>query len=134
MTKKIKTENADRLLEAIRDSELFTCEDTVFGTKARYNGIFSAMGSPKIRLAPISEQELAVSLSAGTLMIIVTLAITVFFWAIAGAALILASGKTAAVAVALLSPCVMWIIDTVVLRQLSKLIISEIENIESNGE
>lgn len=133
MKKKVTANNPDALIAAVKESELFTCEEKAFGLKVRYNGIFTAMGSLNIRLFKVNEKELCVTLSANMLMKLVTFAVTAFFWAVGTAALMNASGKTAAIIISFAAPIIMWILDIVYIKLMSKMIIKDIEGIEEKA-
>lgn len=130
MKKTIITKSTDELMEALREGEQFDLKDGALLTKAKYNSIFSAMGSLSITLVKASDTELIVSTASNLFMKLVTLFITIFFWTIGALALLKGSDRTAAVITAFLAPSVMWIIDIIFVKIISKMIFKEIEDIE----
>lgn len=127
MRKTIKTESAEKLFEALESDSLFSCQRTVSGLNVKYNAVFTAIGNPKINLIKQSDTEIVINILPNFLMISIAAIITLFFWAIGILAIMKGKQNYAGIMIAFLSPSVMWIVEYVYIKQMSKIIIDEIE-------
>lgn len=127
MRKTIKTKDTEKLFEALESDSLFSCQRTVSGLNVKYNAVFTAIGNPKINLIKQSDTEIVIDILPNFLMILVAAIITLFFWAIGILAIVKGKQNYAGIMIAFLSPSVMWIVEYVYIKQMSKIIIDEIE-------
>lgn len=128
MKKTITVKSTQSFFDNLISDELFTCREMSYGLKVKYNDVFTPVGNPSINIYKLSEAEVQINITANPMLIMLSLGITVFFWAIAFVALYMGSDKTAGITVALLAPSVMWIYDIFFMKQISKIIMPEIEN------
>lgn len=129
MKKIIRVNSTDRLFKNICENDLFTCEEITGGLRVRYNGMVAMLAGPIIRLTKLNENEIRITFSPNGAILIVTLLITAFFWAIAYFASEKENPNMAGTVIALLAPSVMWLLDIFVMNRISKLISEEIEAI-----
>lgn len=127
MRKTIKTKDTEKLFEALESDSLFSCQRTVSGLNVKYNAVFTAIGNPKINLIKQSDTEIVINILPNFLMISIAVIITLFFWAIGILAIMKGKQNYAGIMIAFLSPSVMWIVEYVYIKQMSKIIIDEIE-------
>lgn len=127
MRKTIKTKDTEKLFEALESDSLFSCQRTVSGLNVKYNAVFTAIGNPKINLIKQSDTEIVINILPNFLMISIAAIITLFFWAIGILAIMKGKQNYAGIMIAFLSPSVMWIVEYVYIKQMSKIIIDEIE-------
>lgn len=127
MRKTIKTKDTEKLFEALESDSLFSCQRTVSGLNVKYNAVFTAIGNPKINLIKQSDTEIVVDILPNFLMISIAAIITLFFWAIGILAIVKGKQNYAGIMIAFLSPSVMWIVEYVYIKQMSKIVIEEIE-------
>lgn len=127
MRKTIKTKNTEKLFETLEGDSLFSCNKTVSGLSVKYNAVFTAIGNPKINLIKQSDNEVDVDILPNFMMISIAAIITLFFWAIGILAIVKGKENYAGVIISFLSPSVMWIVEYVYIKQMSKIIIDEIE-------
>lgn len=127
MRKTIKTKDTEKLFEALESDSLFSCQRTVSGLNVKYNAVFTAIGNPKINLIKQSDTEIVIDILPNFLMISIAAIITLFFWAIGILAIVKGKQNYAGIMIAFLSPSVMWIVEYVYIKQMSKIIIDEIE-------
>lgn len=127
MRKNIKTKDTEKLFEALESDSLFSCQRTVSGLNVKYNAVFTAIGNPKINLIKQSDTEIVIDILPNFLMISIAAIITLFFWAIGILAIMKGKENYAGIMIAFLSPSVMWIVEYVYIKQMSKIIIDEIE-------
>lgn len=127
MRKTIKTKDTEKLFEALESDNLFSCQRTVSGLNVKYNAVFTAIGNPKINLIKQSDTEIVIDILPNFLMISIAAIITLFFWAIGILAIMKGKQNYAGIMIAFLSPSVMWIVEYVYIKQMSKIVIEEIE-------
>lgn len=127
MRKTIKTKDTEKLFEALESDSLFSCQRTVSGLNVKYNAVFTAIGNPKINLIKQSDTEIVIDILPNFLMISIAAIITLFFWAIGILAIVKGKQNYAGIMIAFLSPSVMWIVEYVYIKQMSKIVIEEIE-------
>lgn len=127
MKKIIKIKSTQKLFDALENDSLFTCKKAVSGLNVRYNAVFTAIGNPKINLIKQSDTEVEIDILPNFLMILIAAIITLFFWAIGIAAIVKGKQNYAGIIISFLSPSIMWVIEYVYIKQMSKIIIEEIE-------
>lgn len=127
MRKTIKTKDTEKLFETLESDNLFSCQRSVSGLNVKYNAVFTAIGNPKINLIKQSDTEIVIDILPNFLMISIAAIITLFFWAIGILAIVKGKQNYAGIMIAFLSPSVMWIVEYVYIKQMSKIVIEEIE-------
>lgn len=127
MKKTINTKNADKLFEKIKSDEMFRVNEDEFGLTARYNGVFSLLANPRIRILKLDEKSAQIIISPSILLNITATFFTVFFWAIAIIAIILNKLNTPLIIGVFLLPSIMWILSIISSRKINKMILDEFE-------
>lgn len=128
MRKKLSVKSTQRLFDNLKSDALFTCDEKYYGLKVKYNDIFTSFVSPKINIYRLSENEVEIKISSNPLMLILSLIITIAFWAIAFYASYINTDKIAVVIIALIAPLFIWIYDIFFMNRISKIILPEIES------
>jgi hypothetical protein len=127
MKKIISTNDTQKLFDTLSSDSLFTCEKSISGLSVKYNAVFTAIGNPKINLIKLSDNEVEINILPNVLMIILALLITAFFWAIGIVAIVNSRMNLAGIIIAFLAPSIMWVVEYVFIKGISKIIIEEIE-------
>lgn len=127
MRKTIKTESTDKLFDTLESDSLFSCKKAVSGLSVRYNAVFTAIGNPKINLIRLSDTELDIDILPNFLMILIAVVITLLFWGIGIFAIVRGKLNPIGIIIAFLSPSIMWAVEYIFIKQMSKIIIDEIE-------
>lgn len=127
MRKTIETKNTEKLFETLENDTFFSCKKTVSGLNVKYNAIFTAIGNPKINLIKQSDTEVCVDILPNLLMILIAVIITLVFWTIGILAIVKGKQNYAGIIISFLSPSIIWAVEYVYIKQMSKIIIEEIE-------
>lgn len=127
MKKIIETDNADKLFEKLSDDPLFSTEKSISGLNVRYNAVFTVIGNPKINLIRLSDTSVRIDILPNVLMLLLAVAITIFFWVIAVLGIFKEGFPLGGIIIAFIAPVFMWLLEYVFISKISKMIIEEID-------